>query len=112
MEEIYKQFGLPGVFALATALVILFWRIKLPQISLDYLQRELEVSRGEMAQSDKDRSALRLEIAAAKVKIAELDTDYIACLADREKCRRHIRDLERQVKDLGGKAVAGDEDRP
>lgn len=112
LEELFKAVGgVPGLMAILMALVAIGWRIKVPQIGVDYLERELQRWREEFSQADKDRSALRSQIQGLRVKIAELDRDYLDCLADREKCRRHIRDLTRQVSVLGQEPVGGDEER-
>lgn len=101
--------GLPGLVALLVAGAAVFWRIKVPQIGIEYLQKELEINRKEHAEADKDRAALRAEVASFQLRLAELDREYLHCLADREKCRRHIRDLKRQVRSLGHEPVSGDE---
>jgi cell division protein FtsB len=102
VDDLLKMAGGPqGLFAIMVALGALFWRIKIPQIGVDYLQRELEFKRNELEEGDKDRAALRDEV----------KRDYMGCLSDREKCRRHIRALEHQLRDLGQEPIAGDEDR-
>lgn len=112
LEELFKAIGgFPGAFALLAAAVLAFWRIKIPQISVEYLTRELETHRKEIAEADKDRADLRAEVQSFRWKLAHLDRDYLYCLADREKCRRHCRDLERQVRRLGEEPVAGEEDQ-
>lgn len=112
MDALLKLAGGPqGLFAIMVALGVLFWRVKIPQIGIDYLQRELEYKRGEVEESDKDRAALRDEVKRIKVEAADFERDYMGCLTDREKCRRHIRALEHQVRNLGQVPITGDEDR-
>lgn len=112
VESLLKLAGGPqGLFAIMVALGALFWRIKIPQIGVDYLQKELEFKRGEVEEGDKDRAALRDEVKRIKREAADFERDYMGCLADREKCRRHIRVLERQIRALGGEPTAGEEDR-
>lgn len=112
MLELYKAIGgLPGLVALLLAGGLLFWRVKIPQIGLEYLQRELEINRNEIAEADKDRIELRTQVHGLRNRLVDLERDYMHCLADREKCRRHIRHLERQVRDLGGEPIIGEEER-
>lgn len=112
MEELFRALGgLPGLFGLLVGAVGLFWRFKVPSIGIEYLQRELERNRGELVLSDKDRAALRQEIKEAKADLGALERDYMSCLTDREKCRRHIRMLERQLQQEDMKPVEGEEDR-
>lgn len=112
MEELYKAIGgFPGLCALLVALVAIGWRIKVPQIGVDYLVKELEVERKERTEADKDRAALRAEVQGFRVKLAELDREFLHCLADRERLRRHVRDLERQLRGLGHAPAGGDEER-
>jgi septal ring factor EnvC (AmiA/AmiB activator) len=112
VDDLLKMAGGPqGLFAIMVALGALFWRIKIPQIGVDYLQRELEFKRNELEEGDKDRAALRDEVKRIKVQAVDFERDYMGCLSDREKCRRHIRALEHQLRDLGQEPIAGDEDR-
>lgn len=112
MDELLGILGGPsGVFALLLAAGLLFWRIKIPQLGIDYLQRELEINRKEIAEADKERVELRGEIKEMRHRLKELDTDFLHCLADREKCRRHVRQLEQQIRRLGEQPVVGNEER-
>lgn len=112
MEELFKALGgLPGIFGLLVGCAGLFWRFKVPAIGLEYIQRELERHRGELIQSDKDRAALRDEVKSIRSELAGLEKNHMDCLTDREKCRRHIRQLERQVRGAGGQPVIGEEER-
>lgn len=112
MEELFKALGgLPGIFGLLVGAAGLFWRFKVPAIGVEYIQRELERYRGELVLSDKDRVSLRDEVKAIRAELVQLERNYMACLTDREKCRRHIRQLERQVRAAGGQPVPGEEDR-
>lgn len=111
MDELLKLVGGPvGVFSIMVALGALFWRIKIPQIGVDYLQKELEFKRNELEEGDKDRAALRDEVRRMKREASNFERDYMDCLSDREKCRRHIRSLTHQVRDLGAHPIGGDED--
>ena len=112
MEELVRSLGgFQGIVAIVAAVMAIAWRVRIPQIGIDYLTRELEVNRKEREVADKDRASLRVELQGLRLRMVELDREYLSCLADREKCRRHIRALERQVKEGGGEAVAGDEER-
>lgn len=103
--------GLPGLVGLLVGAAAVYWRIKVPQLGIDYLQRELEVHRKEIAEADRDRVALREEVRATRDEMLEVRADYLYALADREKCRRHVRHLERQLRSLGHDPVTGEEDR-
>lgn len=112
MDELFEAIGgLQGLIALLLAGVAILWRIKVPQMGVDLLQRELEVHRKEFLQADQDRVALRVEIAQTRNRLAELDREYLDCLADREKCRRQIRRLERQLREANISPVEVEEER-
>jgi len=112
LEAIFKAVGgWPGVLACAATAVAIFWRVKFPQIGIDYLTRELEIHRKEIAESDKDRVTLRQVVRDVKEELSELEKRYLHVLSDREHCRRHIRQLERQLRTLGHEPVPGEEER-
>jgi septal ring factor EnvC (AmiA/AmiB activator) len=112
LAELYKALGgLPGILGFVTGAVGLFYRFKVPGIAVDYLQRELERYRSELTVSDADRRSLRAEVKEAKAQNTRLEDDFTGCLKDRERCRHHIRQLERQLRAAGHEPVVGEEER-
>lgn len=111
MDELLKQLGPQGILAVVVAIGAVFWRVKLPAIGVEYLSRELERYRAEIEASDKERVEMREAIKIEIMKGEAMERDYLRCLADREKCRQHIRFLERQLRQLGQAPVEGEEER-
>jgi chromosome segregation ATPase len=99
--ELIKSLG--GVLGLMNIVGLLavgyYARFRVPQAGVEMLRRELELNRAEVLQADRDRQALRQEMREARGKIAGLEAEYMRSLTEKERLRRHCRNLERLLRE-------------
>lgn len=100
VEELWKLVGgLPGITALAVAAGALFWRVKFPQIGIDYLKAELDRNRSEIMIADQDRTRLRLALKDVQQDLTDLKQSYMETLQEKERMAHELRQCRRQLKE-------------
>ena len=100
MEEIWKLVGgLPGLLALGVAAGAVFWRTKFPQIGIDYLSRELETHRKEIAVADEDRKRMRDALREIREDYLDLERRYMEVLQEKEVIAHDLRQARRQMRE-------------
>ena len=99
MEELWKVVGgLPGIIGVLVGGAAVFWRTKFPQIGLDYLQRELELHRREIAAADNERRQLREELKKVRDDLIDLERRYMEALQEKEVIAHDLRQSRRMLR--------------
>lgn len=99
-EEVWKLVGgLPGVVGLLVTGAALFWRVKFPQIGIEYLKAELDRNRAEIMIADQDRTRLRLALKEVQQDLADLKQSYMETLQEKERMAHELRQCRRQLKE-------------